>query len=949
MALPDHASSVPDGTGPDSPPALLLAPELAAARITSTIKSLASMRSGVIGLLRTTMGSGKSTAVREIAAASEQDWLLLVPMYPLANQHLAKLQDLGLPIEEAEVERPITGARHNGKPDCVQQEVALRLSSAGLDPAAQLCASCPYAAAHPRTGGTCPAKPAKGGAARIRIRVHTRAAEILRFTRWTCGKSGAPLPIVCIDEPPDTMTVLAYTGDAQAISVVLASMPELARGRVAPAIEAVVRAVDEGFNGSLRACLERALDPGDVEDVLRALNRSVVGVSGEAADDIGKSITKNKNAADRFRDARELVGLIIEASFRPNHPLIVRQDREVRLVARASWVREAAAYVRAGGKVILLDATIDANEVRSLGIGTGGLVKQLTAGDHGVTPTSPGAPARRSVPLVVTEVHVEDHAGVERIFYRWASGPRSHHVSADRKVRWKELQGVLRHLAGLVAAKGGPLGIITDQPTELALSAEWDRLVADPSTETPLPSEFAQLASSGINIIFGHFNAHRGLDIWEGVKVHAVIGDPFLPVADVHAIGAYFGKNEHIVARWRCQAEIQQAIGRARPPWYSVTLVHYGSKRPSLEMAPQWATAAEVTSKTGRPRRVINVPAEGLAVERLRLGLSMRAHAKLLGLPIATYQAAAARENAAAQTTDGEQAELEEFCAGLTPELADATPTTLLGNLLGHAREAHDGLAGAKADRVVVVAGDRPRLVVESPEARVTIEHGQLAYAPLACGVADLEAFLAEAGQHVRIESGALTDGAKRLAVERVEGANGVEGTNAAVTFDLHRSNLKAIRNQMRGGVRSKTGAAVQLAWCPSEGMVFLRDTRATEPIGGHEHEVEVPAAPAYVSTPDVKGFAVVVSCDTLDTLVGTARTGSVRIALSKYDCGRASIATEHQIATDRDGARTRHAGRHSARVTIAREVFGILVAVPPIGRVVGRTILDELDDVAEE
>jgi hypothetical protein len=945
MAPTDHASRVPDGTAPQATPALLLAPELAAVRITSTIKSLASMRSGVLGLLRTTMGSGKSTAVREIAAASEQEWLLLVPMYPLAEEHLKKLRELGLPVEEAEVERPITGARHNGKPECVQQEVALRLSSAGLDPAAQLCGSCPYAAAHPRTGGTCPAKPAKGGAARIRIRAHTRAAEILRFTRWTCAKSRAPLPIVCIDEPPDTMTVRPYQGDAQAISVVLASMPELAQERIAPAIEAVVRALDEGFTGSLRACLERALDPGKVEDVLRALNRSVVGVSGEAANDIGSHIAKNKVAADRFRDARELIGLMIEASFRPNHPLIVRKDREVRLVARAAWVREVAAYVRAGGKVILLDATIDVNEVRSLGIGAGGIVKQLTAGDDGAATAVPAAPARRAVPLVVTDVHVEDHEGAERIFYRWASGPRSHHVSMERKVRWKELQGVLRHLAGLVAAKGGPLGIITDQPTREALSDEWDRLVADPTAKTPLPPEFAKLAGSGLTIIFGHFNAHRGLNAWEGVKVHAVIGDHFLPVADVAAIGAYFGKNEHIVARWRCQAEIQQAIGRARPPWFPSTLVHYGSRRPSLEMAPQWASAAEVTSKTGRPRRVIEASTEGLAAERLRLGVSKREHAKVLGLPIATYLAAEKRDKGS-RAPDEEQAELEEFYAGLTPELADATPTALLVNLLAHAREAHDALGGAKADGVVVVAGDRPRLIVESPTARVSIEHGQLAFAPLAYDVGALEAFLGEAGPYIRKEDGVLTDGVNALSVGK---ACQPEQSDEAVTFDLYRTVWKSLRSRMRGGARPRKGDAVQLVWGPAEGTVFLRDARTTEPLGVGEHDVEISADPAYPNSPDVDGFAAVVSCDAFDTLIGAARTGAVRFVLSRHADGRASIAAEHQIAIDRDGARARHAGRHGTRLTITREVLGILVAVPPVGRAVRRTILDEMDDVAEE
>jgi hypothetical protein len=80
----------------------------------------------------------------------------------------------------------------------------------------------------------------------------------------------------------------------------------------------------------------------------------------------------------------------------------------------------------------------------------------------------------------------------------------------------------------------------------------------------------------------------------------------------------------------------------------------WGQTKPEKTTTPAscGSTPKKGVRPIGRPRRALNTPPEGIEVERVRLGLSKREHAKKIGIPIATYLAAVQRESVTPVVTE---------------------------------------------------------------------------------------------------------------------------------------------------------------------------------------------------------------------------------------------------------------------------------------------------------
>jgi hypothetical protein len=151
----------------------------------------------------------------------------------------------------------------------------------------------------------------------------------------------------------------------------------------------------------------------------------------------------------------------------------------------------------------------------------------------------------------------------------------------------------------------------------------------------------SELAREGVELRVGHYWASRGLNAWIGVAVHATIADANPNLDAITAEANFFKcKVPGALLYRRAQAEREQSSMRARPSRGAVVVVHYGQKAPDLNLAPQWRGMTVESLGMGRPKRTVSgsVPTQvSLDAERARLGLSKRADAKRLGVPLSTY------------------------------------------------------------------------------------------------------------------------------------------------------------------------------------------------------------------------------------------------------------------------------------------------------------------------
>lgn len=581
-----------------------------------------------------TMSGGKSFAFREVVADHPGTrFVAFVPRHDLAEQHAVALRGLG--VTDVYVANGPTGMKDaDGTPTCKEHERAGLLARLRVDVASHLCSSCKFRSAYPNpvpSGPTiaCPAaaRPHAGHAARVTIHQGTMAAEIIRALRWTI-KDPTARPVLVFDELPPMVNVVAAPSEA-VIRDVLASCAAAVRDALLPVVEPVLKAIKAGASRkTLRECIDEFGDAANADEILKAAILVEVALDTPNQKLVARSrLTRAGVAAEAA--AITALRMIVEGAAMPNRVLLFRNEEmgpQHYLVARAAWCREVSRWVRDGGRVILLDATVQERELKSVAIG------------------SKAKTGTVRVPLDFEPVHVADMAGCERILYKWGSAARGNHtrnVGDAEIVSWDHLQGVLRHLASIAKKHGGSLGILSDMPTATAIQKACDALIADPATQTGLPREFADLVRSGVEIIIGWYGAHRGLDKWKGVRVHACIGEAFPPVPEVEAMAAFLGEDPFLLGRRLSQAEILQAIGRARSVHYEVAMVHYGKYEPPLWLAPQWKDAERVTGEPGRPKATLGdegLSEAGHEARRAKLGLSKRDYAKFIGAKYETYR-----------------------------------------------------------------------------------------------------------------------------------------------------------------------------------------------------------------------------------------------------------------------------------------------------------------------
>ncbi len=635
------------------PPALVPREQVAAELDRFYAEVLASAP-GTLGMLVITPGAGKSHTLKSVMRTAPQRFTVCVPLHSLGAEYA---EDLEGSHGGVYVKRSVTAHRTNGERTCLRVVEVDRRIRAGIDPVKRICSSCRYADNHPvADGGACPAltealRPPED--ARIRILQSAKADAVLealvRKVRGAKGDledvddddfgadddsdheheqtdAGPPaLPMVVIDEPPAMLLQVKLSP-----STVRACRDYVDRLR--PAVQAALTGVVIPMLDTLEA---RTLKSGDaLLDVLQRAGKSeeVVNLSLKATWNGAPQLAAQaeKHLADEERTERDLsdtahalavITVLREAAFEPRRALFYKdEDGSQYLCARAPWVRHLRAYLRVGGRAVLLDATADPRDLRSLGIRS----------DH----------KRHPVPVILREIHVADGPGVNRMWLQWASGPKSRHVVGGR-VQTKNLRGPLRALARLWKTRPGLLGIIAFKEVAELLRHEVEARRANPDHQSALlPDEFTAMIDDGHDVLVGHYGAHRGLNSWSTATVMATLGDPFPNLASIRAEAQTLKRHPEARFVGLREAERNQATGRGRPIWGGPKLVvHVGKFRPVNLRSPQWVGAQEIRPERGGQTR--KLPAE-MSIEeheaaRARLGLSMRRYAERIGVAPNTY------------------------------------------------------------------------------------------------------------------------------------------------------------------------------------------------------------------------------------------------------------------------------------------------------------------------
>ena len=642
VELPDAVIGA--GLGGADVPALVTAAE-ASERIRGTLVGAVTGPGGACTVVRSTPGAGKSLAMREALAVHVEAGgraVVVVPTHELAEQTVRGLDVLGVraaaPKGVARVRLPVLGAEGTAAV-CLFPEAADLLARTGAEVRRTLCWKCPHKQAHPATGGECPAYKAGVGGDVARVRVYqqpvlgavlaehaVKLAAAVANDSSDDGEADAPVSVVVVDELPPLTTTVPL--DQASEKYERARSRHFLNDKALELVEPLIRAVLRGVVGAAHGATWRELATrgahGDLVHVERALvaardldvaqlweTRALVRLASFAVrqEDPATVLPTLTRAAE----LTELVHAVAEGAHHPDAPALrVDDDGAGYLVGRARWLRSAGAYLAAGGRLVLLDATAPVDALKRL-LG--------------------------AVTAVV--VDAEDAHGVARTFAPWAHGARSRHVAGSGAAAVPmapELVGALRRLATLAPAGARKIGVLAHKPVAAALIAAL-ATAANPDAELPpfMPVELAALVAAGVTFDVGWYGNQRGLDRWADVDMLATLGDPWPHLLAARAEAAALGLEPEAWAGEACMGELVQAWGRARAVHRTtpVLIVHLGNVEPCLQAAAQWARAAAAPAAGGRPRAAVPVEAGDPATwpaKRERLGVSAREHARRLGV-----------------------------------------------------------------------------------------------------------------------------------------------------------------------------------------------------------------------------------------------------------------------------------------------------------------------------
>lgn len=578
-ARPDlDVGGPPRGDPPGRPatlPPALVPREKVADELADFYASAVRSAPGTLHHLVITMGAGKTDELKEVMRSSSERFVVCVPTHALGAEYERDLE--GTP-GGVFVRRGITAHGTAGDLTCRQFVRVSRVIRAGADPLMRVCPSCPQLKNHPAaSGGPCPAYVAARVPevdARIRILQSTRADAVLEGLLGIPGGDddddndgepdaddaadstlGTALPIVVFDEPPpNVLTVTLTSGTAMSCRSYLARLRESARdglvGILSPVLDALANHTLSSSD-SLADILARAgMDESGLKDALKTAWSTRPQLTSASEKEMAVVTRSTTDLADDAH-ALTVISVLREAAFEPKRALYFKDEKGTEFFsARAPWVRQLRSYLLAGGRAMILDATGDPRDLRSLGISP----------DHKKTPIATNTKV----------VHVADAPGIERRWVEWRSGARSRHV-VNSTVQVKNIRGPLRTIAKLAASRPGLLGIIAFKEVAALLRREIDRRTKDCAYRSDLlPDEFAALVDAKKSMLVGHYGAHRGMNSWKEATTMVTLGDPFPDLAVVRAeaqtLRSTSGSSDGVSARGRTESGIGSRapdLGRA--------------------------------------------------------------------------------------------------------------------------------------------------------------------------------------------------------------------------------------------------------------------------------------------------------------------------------------------------------------------------------------------------
>lgn len=605
----------------------LMTATVASAEIARVLGEAMRGEGGQITVVASTAGAGKSKVMAESIGALDEMATVVVPRHDLARQTVDRLRSIGVdavaPRGVARVMLPLVGS-----PVCLFADEAELLARAGAHVRRTLCTECPHRENYRGTGAGCEAYGAGGVTGAVIVAQQSTLATILRAR--VAGEDSAARVTVVDESPALTMSVPLREASGRY---------EFERRRHAfdegglPYIEPLVRAVLRGARRSPKhgaTIRELATAGADGDEV--HVGRALAGATNVDTSNIWRRGTFRRLSVrvvagdagaraglGRAADVHELICAIMEGAHTPDAPALrIDDEGDAHLVVPAAWLRAAREYRAVGGRLIVLDATAPVEAYRA----------------------------------VFGEVHVEsidvaDAPGVTRVFIPWSSGARGRHVD-DGVPRACRIRGALRALAKEARERSvRTLAIIADKPTAAALVAAVDAVkISGAVTPELIPAELALLIAGGMTVAVGYFGNQKGMDTWAAADMLATLGDPWPHVPEAQAEAAALGVDPDTWLRHLVQGELAQAHGRARPVHRAtpVCIVCVGNVTPDHALFPQWAGTTTAPMPKGRPRTAdaagAPLDASGWASERALLGLSVREHARRLGVDRATYQRA---------------------------------------------------------------------------------------------------------------------------------------------------------------------------------------------------------------------------------------------------------------------------------------------------------------------
>ena len=625
----------------------LLPPDEASSKLRKVLYGV----SGGAHLFVVTPGTGKSHQLVDWLVDAQRPTLLFAPTHALSEQLQAYLHRRGLAASAPKGVTHLRVVQPDGSSEHLCQHLDLAERLAPLGPVRQLlCPACPERSHHPLTEGTCPAYALEPlPSASVQIHMHVRLADVLAAaTRKLLEHPDDPSlhRLAVIDEGSTLVDhVPALAHDEQPFAALLERFASWltpdAYEALAPLAHAALQALPLAKGElSLHQLLSLSAPGPDVDALLlsaRAVDPSSLLLSAalQRAARLGLDEGSREPTQAGLSDLRALVlwlEALLEGAHDPKRPFLgfdtfAGSSPQPFFSHRARWCREAAAFLDAGGSLVLLDATGHA---------------QATA-------------AALDRPFSTTVLDVRDAPGVLRFHISWSSGARRYLVDHDRNVKPKELRGVLRDFARLLEQhqqRGLPaqrIGILTHQPVALALQAAIEQLReqlarsvdAAASLELPrlLPAEFAKLVARGVQLDIGYFGAQRGLNRWAECDALLTLGNPWPNVGAMYRAARVLGLDPESFLHHQLHAELVQAWGRGRAVHRTSPLLvaHYGIE-PDLDLAPQWAGGAGSTLTPGRPtRRPAGVDPSTWPAARQEANCGKRAHARASGIAWGTY------------------------------------------------------------------------------------------------------------------------------------------------------------------------------------------------------------------------------------------------------------------------------------------------------------------------